>query len=144
MASVVAFSLDTVSLGLSSIGALIELIGLLGGPIGEGGALAAYQPLNAFEGYLGGASAIITTLNDVAITGETYFTSDPQPELVLGSDTTIAVTTAALGGLDPEAASDTLINSAGWANDLYRLAGGKGFLQTHIGLTGFYLTFDQP
>jgi hypothetical protein len=142
--SVLVFTLDTGSLALSSIGVVIELIGLLGGPAGEGGALATYQMLNAAEGGLGVVSSIITASNDFLITGETYVTTDPQPELVLGSDTTIAFTTAIVGGLDPEAASDTLLNSAAWANDLFRLTGGEGFLQTHLGLSRSYLTFGSP
>ncbi len=140
LAGIGVLILDLTSLGLSVTGAILELAGAAAGPEGLAAAIATYaDTLNPIENALGVASGVISTANDVLVTGETYargtrIQGTPALEVVLGSDTSVAVVTTGFG-FSPEAVTDSLINVGAIAYDAYRLSGGGQILNTHIILT---------
>ena len=138
--SVGALTLDTVAAVGTGIFALLELVSLLGGPIGIGSVEAAYLVANLVEGWMGAASFLLTATNDFLVTGGSYITGGTQPEIVLSSDVVISGIFALAGGADPEPFGDTLMNGTSAIYDTYRFTGGDALFSLHIGLSGWHLT----
>jgi len=137
--SVGVLTLDTVAAIGTGISAILAAIAILGGPIGMGAVAEAYLIANAVEGWMGAASFGLTLANDFLVTGGSYLTLDPEPELVLSADVVISGIFAITGGIDPEPFGDTLINGTAAIYDIYRLRGGDSLFTLHIGLSGWYL-----
>ena len=143
--SALVFAGDITSLSLSTVGSIFALLAIPGGPLTEGGVIAGYQVLNYIEGVIGAVDMGLVVINDAIFTGETYISSDPQPELILGHDTTIAMAMAVAGGADPDPFGDTFFNSIALANDLYKFTGGESLIETHINLINVtWSYFETP
>jgi hypothetical protein len=137
--SVGALTLDTVAATGSGIFSILELVALLGGPIGLGAVEAAYLIANAAEGWLGAASLALTLTNDFLFTGGSYIALGSNPEVVLSSDVVISGVFAFAGGADPEPFGDSVMNGTAVIYDIYRMSGGDTFFELHIGVSGWYL-----
>ncbi|MBE7435982.1 MAG: hypothetical protein HS100_18845 [Anaerolineales bacterium] len=132
--STAVFTLDFVAtIGTGILGVMLPISAGVG-PAGPVSIAEAYAIANGAEGWMGGTAAVLTLVNDFAVTGDSYFTFTPIPQLVVSSDVALSVIFAASGGLDPEPYGDTLINGAALTYDSYRLLGNDPVFEFHIGL----------
>jgi RHS repeat-associated protein len=145
-----AFGLDVTSLGLSSVGVLLEAIGLAGGlaipdpggaeVVGLAAAYKLYQPLNRAENDLGVVSFGMNFTADW-LNGETYpertelYPGVYATQLVLGQDTTVSLV-AATAGYVPEPFLDSALNLAIAIYDYRRMNGDTpAVFQATVGVT---------
>ena len=132
-------TLDTVAGIGSSIFAILASIAILGGPFGIGTVESAYLIGNPIEGWMGGASFALTTLNDLFITGGSYI-SLTNKEVVISSDVIISGIFAGASAIDPEPFGDSLMNDTAAIHDFYRLTGGDVLFNLHLTPVGWYLS----
>ncbi len=117
---------DTVALGLSAAGAVVEGgIAIADGPapIGDGGALAIYfGAINPVENIASGVG-YVATLSADTIAGDTFIQFSPFA-IGLGQDSTVSTITTAAGNLLPlEGFLDSAVNSLILSYDSERIAG---------------------